>query len=205
MAMVGSLSINLLQPLQTLKNFKQAGIKPSYKIPTLYRGYWGMCFIDIGTISVYNVINYEISNQYSTLYKSILSGIISTPLVTVGEYLVINKQISAQYKFKNMFTTKSTLLTLGREIQFPVFLFYVSPIIDSYIKNTIISGYLSGFICGLTTNPFDRYKTLSQSNNSYISNSNIIKNLFVGSIHRANYIGLSLSMLNYINSFRTNK
>lgn len=202
---LSSCIVNLIQPLQTLKTFKQAGIKPNYKIPILYRGYWGMTIIDIGAFSVHNIVNYETSDNVSVLNKSILAGIISTPLVTIGEYFVINKQINTLYKFKNMFSVKSTLLTLGREIQFPIFLFYISPLIGKHknikdiYKSELISGYLSGFICGICTNPFDRYKTLSQSDRH--SNINI-KNLFVGSIHRANYIGLTLSMLNYINSLR---
>lgn len=197
----------------------------------LYRGYWGTCLVDMSAYSIHNICNYELANLgiiNSPFHRSVIAGLLATPIITVGEYLIINKQLKGHsYRnFHHAFTVKPFLSTLGRELPFPVFLFYITPRISTFINQgfksgdsfesnqseqsnqpnrliNFISGYISGCICGYITNPCDRYKTLLQSKTSInLMQGNLTKNLLTGSIHRANYIGLTIAITDLINSYR---
>lgn len=250
---ISSLCSNLLQPFLTIKNMKQTGIslsnlnlKTSRLIKVLYRGYWGTCLVDMSAYSIHNFCNYEFIGT-SPLVRSILAGFLATPLITIGEFLIINKQLKGQ-SYRNIshsFELRTYSATLGRELPFPVFLFYVTPLIKNFMNDMygmngmngmngkdctddtkgtnstnfrnskfseFLSGYLSGCFCGFLTNPFDRYKTIRQAgiNSGLYQGMNLkrsgfktsLRLYFIGSLHRANYIGLTLAITNLINSYR---
>lgn len=153
-------------PFDTLKTWKQNNHYIKISPRTLSRGIIYPLITNTPIVSLnmgsYNQINNIIDN---TVISGGISGIITSPLVSIIDTYKINKQMKNKNYLNNF--RKGLNITLLREI--PSFSIYFSTYY--YMKenkyNELISGGVAGVLCWLPTYPLDVIKTRIQSNNFY--------------------------------------
>lgn len=227
LGVVGSFAVNaVVHPLCTIKNRLMANqrviFNPFVGLKVLYRGYTEICLTESTAYATSYVVNGILKKrEIGPLTSAILAGIVSTPVVAVGEALMLNRQVNggplSSQILRRSLCRSGLVATLLREVPFNVAIFSFAPAIekrmhftDEFTKNAI-AGLGSGIICGLITAPADKIKTLVQANELSIMDSTrmvvralgesggrrrILAEGFTGVV----YIGLSVAILNVFNN-----
>lgn len=190
-AAAGCTEVGINHPLVYIKNMLQQG-KPISKNPRLwYRGFG----INLGSMVPVTAVqvaaqtalakklyqNKELTDA-EKLATSVGAGVISSPLSSLSELFILNKQNAAKttpelarefYKARGVRGfTRGLLPTAAREAGFATGYLTLAPWLKQQItKNTPItnneaaiaaSGAPAGIICATVTHPFDMIKTMLQ-------------------------------------------
>lgn len=221
----------IIHPIGTIKNLQMVGSLRSLKDLTsvrgLYNGYLAICGVDAVTFSIAYLTNDRLSDRDSALWSSVVSGLIVSPVVAVGEGLMANRQVNAMpylQVFRRAFRLNGIILTAFREVPFIAAVFYASPILNRYFQALsptnldlsignlgiqIASGGISGAGAGLVTAPVDLIKTRVQTSGQPLSILNAIRltvandgwsGLLRGGRARAFYIALAVASMNVLNN-----
>lgn len=230
LAVIGSFAVNAaVHPLCTIKNRLMANEKPFSSFggrvagfKALYHGYTEICLTESGAYAMSYVVNGFLKRkEIDPFVSSILAGVASTPIVTVGEALMVNRQVHggslSLHMLRGAMRGSSLFATILREIPFSVAIFSFAPAIErsmpfsNELANNTISGLISGSICGALTAPADKIKTLVQARElSFTSATAEVfseirtvrgkRKILAEAFTRAVYIGLAVAILNVLNN-----
>lgn len=229
LAVAGSFVVNAaVHPLCTIKNRLMVNQPPVFIsaktiscFKALYRGYSEICLTESAAYAVTYVVNGILQKKGAgSLLSSVLAGIASSPVVTVGEAIMVKHQINGEKltwrMLRDSMSGAGFLATLSREIPLSVAIFSFAPAIEKRITfanelgNHALAGLISGGICGALTAPVDKIKTLVQANElPFMAAARLVRGEFYSAAGqnrilidvstRAVYIGLSVALLNVLN------
>lgn len=229
LAVAGSFASNVVvHPLCTIKNRQMANEKVFLagnlitRLRGLYQGYTEICLTEASAFTMTYMVNgFLKKNKIGPLSSAIIAGIASSPVIAVGEGLMVNRQVNGNgltYRdLKSSIRFSGLFSTIIREVPFTVSLFALAPAIEKKINITnelfsnTVSGFISGSICGAITAPADKIKTLVQAKElSFINAAKSVakemgsvkgkRNMFIDASNRAVYLGLSLAIFNILNN-----
>jgi hypothetical protein len=234
-AVMGTIISNaVVQPLCTLKNLmmvqqmhhlhSQSHIKLKLKI--LYRGYKESCLTESANYAACLVMNEWLRQQNcNSLVSSTIAGMVSTPIATIGESYIINRQIGNIINSRLLIGAlqrSEILATSLREIPFSIAIFSTAPAIEKKIHSTsdfankIIAGLIAGFAAGAITAPSDTVRALVQARTSEypdgmhfsqavkqlkkdLATKEGIRQMKKNSMARAWYISIAIATLHLLN------
>lgn len=224
---IASLVVNgVIHPMGTIKNRLQAGKLTSIRSLAsprgLYNGYWAITCADVATYSVAYLTNGYFTDRNTSIWSSVLAGLISSPFTAIGEGLMANRQVNnMRYSqiLLRAFRPNGLFTTALREIPFTVAVFYATPHLErqamrwfntneSNLGIQIASGALVGASAGILTTPIDLVKTLVQTSDQPLSilgatrsvvNEGRWKSLFRGGATRALYVAAAVTSMNLVN------
>lgn len=157
--------------------------------------------------------NDQLITKMSPLAASFFAGLLATPAITIGEGLMIRRQVHDISYFQSMQRSLrlSDLIATGlREVPFNIGVFSLTPMIKEkflWIKNEsmrhVVAATTTGLFVGMLTTPADKIKTMLQAEKNYISlkeiSKNMYKRIFVReAIWRSIYTGASITIVSLI-------
>lgn len=216
-------------PFSTLQSWGMTNTTSVQRIgfSALYRGFWATCAFDAGAFATAFVINDALHNRLSQLNASIVAGLISAPVICLGEGLARNRQVNAMpYAeiFQRAIRPAGLTTTALREIPFTVAVFYLSPLLQRQIvlqlsrdnplarQQVVIqafAGILAGAAAGFMTSPVDLIKTRVQTSETPLTMTQVVRSVaaeggirgfFRGGGMRTLYVGLTAAGMNIVNN-----
>lgn len=216
LASVTSILVNGgVHPIGTFKTYCMMGQLRRLTAKELYNGYFAVCTVDAASFSIAYVTNGKITvGNHSPLVAALAAGVLSSPIVAVGEGLMVNRQIySLPYiqLWKKAFRRSGFCITALREIPFTTSLFYLSPLLEkkiekltggSWIATAAVSGFTAGALAGFISTPPDLIKTRVQVSERTITIKQAIESVwteghrfrfFQGGFSRALHLGSTMA------------
>lgn len=206
----------VIHPLGTVKNCIMTQTQVPRSIPGLYRGFWSIFGTDAAVFAIAYATNDELQTRMSPIVASVAAGVVSAPVVSIGESLMCNRQvnrISYLQSFKMAIRSEGIAMTILREVPYTTAIFFVAPWLQSRLRlrndfeNQAAAGGIAGAIIGCATTGVDRIKTIVQTHVTRVSIPNTIRTLnslegyrwyFKGGLARSLYIGLASSITNVV-------
>lgn len=207
-----------VHPLCTVKNRYMDNQRPL--IPSLrwlYRGYGSICAAESTHIAFLYVVDDLLKQRhFHPLTSSVIAGVLSSPIVTVGEGIMVNQQnhqISLIESVRRSLRISGLFATVLREVPYSIAICYWSPalqrrrIFSNEWFNQLFAGCVSGSVAGFLTGPCDLLKTVVQSNDISLREAirNVVREglsrsgrrkLLISSSIRSGYVGLAVAILN---------
>lgn len=183
----------------------------------LYNGYIAGCGVDALSFAINNLVNGQRKEGQSRLWYALASGIVSAPFVSIGEFLMTNRQVGKSgyrdiwklacrpgglHKFN-----QGVVTTVFREIPFALGAYYgpflIRDLMNKYCPKSefsesekkvmkIVPGAISGFVAGAITTPVDLVKTRVQINEQSVSFGDVIREVYKESGWRGFFRGTAM-------------
>jgi hypothetical protein len=178
-----------------------AGFNPNVirrRIPSgLYNGFSSVFLVDSGCFASHYIITGTCKGRLSELLSSLAAGIISAPIVSVGEGFMANRQVNALPYFQivsRAMRISGLTMTAFREIPFTVTVFYLTPLLQRKMEERLslryplspistmttqifISGSV-GALASVFTTPFDLIKTRVQTSDQPLFISGAVRDVW---------------------------
>jgi len=226
---ISSLLINgIIHPISTMQSCAMANAAVHRMgLSQLYRGYWAICATDAAAFGAAYVTNDALSGRLSPLGASIAAGLISAPVICVGEGLARNRQVNALpygQILERAIRPVGLVTTALREVPFTVAVFCLSPLLQrqlmhlaggsdantpSSVAAQAAAGILAGAVAGLATSPIELIKTRVQTSEQPLSIAQVVRSVaneggcrrfFRGGAMRSLYVGLAAAGMNVVNN-----
>lgn len=220
-----SVGVNMVvHPLSTVKTRLMANLPKQqiFRLAGLYNGFFAVCVVDLASFPIAYGVHGSSEGRISSLWASIMAGLISAPIVSIGEGAMTNRQLNKPYSFtvlKRSIRLTELTMTILREVPFTIGVFHVMPVLQELIQKrflilqktsttTIAIGAITGATIGFLTTPCDLIKTKVQTMNPQPSIREVVqsvvknygwKGFFHGSITRTLYIGSAGVVMNLFN------
>lgn len=189
----------------------------------IYKGVSMMFLSDAFVFATAYYANNELNKLgYSKLNASLLTGVGTALIASIGEGAAANLQVNKESKLeiiKRISRPAGFIATVSREIPFAMGVFYLSPKLKTLIKekfpespdllSTGVAGSLSGSMVGCLTSPVDLIRTRIQTHEKSISiwaaaqsvkagEGGGWRGLWRGAGWRSMYIGLATAGMNMV-------
>jgi hypothetical protein len=217
---ISSLLVNGgVHPISTIQSCMMAGT-PMQRVGllALYRGFGSMFGTDWAAFATAYLFNDALQGRLSELNASIAAGLISAPVICVGEGLTRNRQVNAlPYVeiFQRAVRPAGLATTALREIPFTVAVFYLSPLLQRQIAPgtcpemmaQACAGILAGAVAGFMTSPVELIKTRVQTSETPLTMAQVVRSVaaeggiqgfFRGGAMRTLYVGLATAGMNVV-------
>lgn len=181
----GAITVGIVQPMISLKNYAQTDTKVPLNPRLWYRGVYGLAASYTPSVILQTITHGFLSDFISPLYASVYAGAISAAVVCPAEGIMIQQQkmsrsfwdaasgIYAHYGIKGLY--RGLIPTAAREGAFTAGYLGVVPALKEKLKDLglydwqaqIGAGITAGTTASVISHPFDTYKTRLQANYSY--------------------------------------